>query len=75
MVEKIENCSSTSIEYVPYKNLRSDFYRAIYKRLNRRGEDHLMEKVSKISDIEILDTLLEALLEGKSSNTILSILA
>jgi len=59
---------------LPWENLHLDFHRAIRRRLTRRGELHLMSGVSRITDLQHLDLILEALLEGRSSATLHALL-
>jgi hypothetical protein len=61
-------------EYIPWENLHLEFHRAIKKRLNRRGEVHLMDHISRIREINHLDQILEALLEGQSKAAIYSLI-
>ncbi|MBU1238163.1 hypothetical protein KKF84_08650 [Myxococcota bacterium] len=58
----------------PWENLYLDFHKAIYKRLRRRGEEYMMPPITRITDLDSLDTILEALLEGRSLATLHSLL-
>ncbi len=50
---------------LPYDFLERDFQRAIEKRLTRRGEGHMVPRILEIHDVEHLEAILEALLEGQ----------
>ncbi|MBN2724591.1 MAG: hypothetical protein JXR95_11020 [Deltaproteobacteria bacterium] len=75
MVENFSAVENNSFDFLASRRLQDDFYRAIYKRLSRRGEEFLMEKVRKVDEIDTLDSILEALLEGKSQFHINSIIS
>ncbi|MDA3863152.1 MAG: hypothetical protein PF689_04705 [Deltaproteobacteria bacterium] len=70
----ITSSFNENAEMEPYKNLHLEFHRAIFKRLVRKNEGHLMKTISKIYEIDTLDTILEGLLEGKDTNYILSLI-
>ncbi len=59
---------------LPWENLHLEFHRAIRKRLVQRGQLHLMPEVTAIVDLNQLDRILEALLEGRNLATLHTLL-